>query len=70
MWPFLGSSRFGNGSILPREGGVSGEINFERITPQSALVEMILDPALINGPLMRIGSHCEAGSNTDARFGA
>jgi nitrogenase-associated protein len=49
---------------------VSGEIDIERITPQSALVEMILDPALINGPLMRIGNHCAAGSDAEARFGA
>ncbi len=48
---------------------LSGEINPELITPQSALVEMILDPALINGPLIRIGSHCEAGLSADAQFG-
>lgn len=47
---------------------VSGEIDPDRITPQSALVEMILDPALINGPLMRIGSHCEAGFDADSRL--
>jgi nitrogenase-associated protein len=39
----------------------SGEINLDAITPQSALVMMILDPSLIRGPLMRIGDHCEAG---------
>ncbi len=39
----------------------SGDIDLETITPQSALVAMILDPSLIRGPLMRIGSHCEAG---------
>ncbi len=39
----------------------SGEINLDNVTPQSALVMMILDPGLINAPLMRIGSHCEAG---------
>jgi nitrogenase-associated protein len=39
----------------------SGEINLDSITPQSALVMMILDPTLINAPLMRVGSHCDAG---------
>jgi nitrogenase-associated protein len=49
---------------------VSGEIDPDRITPQTALVEMILDPALINGPLIRIGNNCEAGPCADAQFGA
>ena len=40
-----------------------GEINLENITPQQALVMLILEPELINAPLMRIGSHCEAGFN-------
>lgn len=40
-----------------------GEINLEDITPQQALVMLILEPELINAPLMRIGSHCEAGFN-------
>ena len=40
-----------------------GEINLEEITPQQALVMLILEPELINAPLMRIGSHCEAGFN-------
>lgn len=48
---------------------VSGEINPGNITAQSALVQMILDPTLINGPLIRIGSHCEAGMNADADLG-
>ncbi len=39
----------------------SGEIDLEKINPQSALVEMILDPTLIRAPLMRIGDRCEAG---------
>ncbi|NDB70572.1 MAG: hypothetical protein EB015_21710 [Methylocystaceae bacterium] len=38
-----------------------GEINFDKITPQQALIMLILEPDLINAPLMRIGSHCEAG---------
>jgi len=40
---------------------VAGEIDPETITPQAALVAMILDPSLIRGPLMRIGENCEAG---------
>ena len=68
--PFFGSKPVREWFNPSASRVVSGEINLERITPQSALVEMILDPALINGPLMRIGNHCEAGSNTDARFGA
>jgi nitrogenase-associated protein len=48
---------------------VSGEIDPGCITPQSALVQMILDPTLINGPLIRIGNHCEAGMNADADLG-
>ncbi len=39
----------------------SGEIDLENITPQSALVAMILDPTLIHAPLLRIGDRCEAG---------
>lgn len=39
----------------------SGEINLEQVTPQSALVAMILDPTLIRRPLMRVNGRCEAG---------
>lgn len=39
----------------------SGEVDPENITPQSALVAMILDPTLIRAPLLRIGDRCEAG---------
>jgi nitrogenase-associated protein len=39
----------------------SGEIDLEHVTPQTALVAMILDPTLIRRPLMRVGDHCEAG---------
>lgn len=39
----------------------SGEINLEQVTPQSALVAMILDPTLIRRPLMRVKGRCEAG---------
>lgn len=39
----------------------SGEIDLENITPQAALVMMILEPTLINAPLIRIGSNCDAG---------
>lgn len=48
----------------------SGEIRFDELTPQMALVMMILDPGLINAPLLRIGSHCEVGYDRDrlARF--
>jgi nitrogenase-associated protein len=48
---------------------VSGEINLETITPQAALVAMILDPTLIRGPLMRIGEHCEAGFDPERVHG-
>ncbi len=67
--PFFGSKPVREWFNPSASRVVSGEINLERITPQWALVEMILDPALINGPLMRIGSHCEAGLDAEARFG-
>lgn len=44
----------------------SGEINPDKVTPQEALVMMIVDPLLIRRPLMRIGDHCEAGFNSSA----
>jgi nitrogenase-associated protein len=39
----------------------SGELDPEKINPQSALVAMILDPILIRAPLLRCGDRCEAG---------
>jgi nitrogenase-associated protein len=39
----------------------SGEIDPDQVTPQNALVSMILDPTLIRRPLMRVGDRCEAG---------
>ena len=39
----------------------SGEIDLENVTPQTALVTMIIDPTLIRRPLMRVGDRCEAG---------
>ena len=36
-------------------------ITFAIIQGGMALVMMILDPCLINAPLLRIGSHCEFG---------
>ena len=48
---------------------ISGEIDLETITPQSALVAMILDPGLIRGPLMRIGANCEAGFDPERVHG-
>lgn len=68
--PFFGSKPVRDWFNPAASRIVSGEIDPEAITPQSALIAMILDPALINGPLMRIGSHCEAGSNADALFEA
>ncbi|MGJ0394927.1 MAG: ArsC/Spx/MgsR family protein [Methylocystis sp.] len=44
----------------------SGEVDPEKVTPQQALVMMILDPLLIRRPLMRIGDHCEAGFDPKA----
>jgi nitrogenase-associated protein len=44
----------------------SGEIDPDKVTPQQALVMMIVDPALIRRPLMRIGDHCEAGFDSAA----
>ena len=44
----------------------SGEIDPEKVTPQEALVMMMLDPVLIRRPLMRIGDHCEAGFDSAA----
>ena len=47
----------------------SGEIDLQKINPQSALVAMILDPSLIRAPLMRIGDRCEfwlrSGTHTE-----
>ena len=48
---------------------VAGEIDPETITPQAALVAMILDPSLIRGPLMRIGENCEAGFDPERVHG-
>lgn len=39
----------------------SGEIDVHKVTPQTALVTMIIDPTLIRRPLMRVGDRCEAG---------
>jgi nitrogenase-associated protein len=39
----------------------SGEIDVDKVTPQTALVTMIIDPTLIRRPLMRVGDRCEAG---------
>ena len=47
----------------------SGEIDLEKITPQAALVMMIVDPILIRRPLIKVGGRCEAGFDAD-RIGA
>ncbi|HEY8261995.1 MAG TPA: ArsC/Spx/MgsR family protein [Methylosinus sp.] len=47
----------------------SGEIDLETITPQAALVMMIVDPILIRRPLMKVGGRCEAGFDPE-RIGA
>ncbi len=39
----------------------SGEIDLDKITPQTALVMMIMDPMLIRRPLIKVGGRCEAG---------
>lgn len=39
----------------------SGEIDLDKITPQAALVMMIVDPILIRRPLIKVGGRCEAG---------
>ncbi|MGJ0503714.1 MAG: ArsC/Spx/MgsR family protein [Methylocystis sp.] len=44
----------------------SGEVDPDKVTPQQALVMMIVDPLLIRRPLMRIGDHCEAGFDSAA----
>lgn len=44
----------------------SGEVDPEKVTPQQALVMMIVDPTLIRRPLMRVGDHCEAGFDPGA----
>ncbi len=43
-----------------------GEVDPDGVTPQQALVMLILDPDLIRRPLMRIGDHCEAGFDLTA----
>jgi nitrogenase-associated protein len=47
----------------------SGEIDIDKITPQAALVMMIIDPILIRRPLMKVGGRCEAGFDPE-RIGA
>ncbi|MBY6240987.1 ArsC/Spx/MgsR family protein [Methylosinus sp. Sm6] len=47
----------------------SGEIDVEKITPQAALVMMIVDPILIRRPLIKVGGRCEAGFDSE-RIGA
>jgi nitrogenase-associated protein len=47
----------------------SGEIDPDKITPQAALVMMILDPILIRRPLIKVGDRCEAGFDAE-RIGA
>lgn len=44
----------------------SGEVDPQAVTPQQALVMMILDPLLIRRPLMRVDGCCEAGFDPDA----
>jgi nitrogenase-associated protein len=46
-----------------------GDIDLDTITPQAALVAMILDPLLIRAPLMRIGDRCEAGFDPERVHG-
>jgi nitrogenase-associated protein len=45
------------------------DIDLDTITPQAALVAMILDPLLIRAPLMRIGDRCEAGFDAERVHG-
>lgn len=47
----------------------SGEIDIDKVTPQAALVMMILDPILIRRPLIKVGGRCEAGFDPE-RIGA
>jgi nitrogenase-associated protein len=47
----------------------SGEIDVDKITPQAALVMMIVDPILIRRPLIKVGGRCEAGFDPE-RIGA
>lgn len=44
----------------------SGEVNPDAVTPQEALVMMIVDPLLIRRPLMRVSGRCEAGFDQEA----
>jgi nitrogenase-associated protein len=64
--PFFGAKpvREWFSSASPRI--MSGEIDVENITPQQALVMMLVDPTLIRRPLMRVGDHCEAGFDANA----
>ena len=45
---------------------MSGEIDANAVTPQEALVIMILDPSLIRRPLMRVNGRAEAGFDREA----
>jgi nitrogenase-associated protein len=47
----------------------SGEIDVDKITPQAALVMLIVDPILIRRPLIKVGGRCEAGFDPE-RIGA
>jgi nitrogenase-associated protein len=47
----------------------SGEVDPDKLTPQEAIVMMILDPGLIRRPLMRVGDHCEFGFDAAAVAG-
>ena len=64
--PYFGSKPVREWFNQSAQRVLSGEIDLEEITPQAALVAMILDPTLINAPLMRIRHHCEAGFQADA----
>lgn len=44
----------------------SGEVDPDAVNPQQAIVMLLLDPGLIRHPLMRVGDHCECGSDPAA----
>lgn len=44
---------------------LSGEIAPLRLNPQEALVQLSVDPTLINGPLVKFNGRCAAGLDSD-----
>lgn len=64
--PYFGETRVRDWFNLAAPRVKSGEIDIDNITPQAALVMMILDPILIRRPLIKVGGRCEAGFDPES----